>query len=91
MLMRFENNYEIYKNGFQLPKLPNRIELIKPRDFALNVSNSSLFITDHSSAFWDYFYQDKPVVFYNPINVKVNNRIDNKIEETFFNFLLYVC
>ena len=89
----FAWHHEIYKNGFQLPKLPNRIELIKPQDFALNVSNSSLFITDHSSAFWDYFYQDKPVVFYNPINVKVNNRIDNKIEETFFNFKsrIYNC
>ena len=78
-------HHEVYKKTEHLPKLNPRIKFVKPNEISCCIQNSDLLITDYSSIFWDYFYQNKPVVFYNPISCNFNET-DVKIENEFLEF-----
>ena len=84
--IKFAWHHEIYKNNSMLPKLNSRIKLIRPEEFSLNIQNSNMLVTDYSSVFWDYFYLNKPVVFYNPVGSSFENSIDKTIRNEFLNF-----
>ena len=60
----FAWHHEILKNNIMLPELNFRINLVKTDEISDIIQKSSLLITDYSSVCWDYFYLDKPVVFY---------------------------
>ncbi|MBQ8635888.1 CDP-glycerol glycerophosphotransferase family protein [bacterium] len=60
----FAWHHEILKNNIPLPELNFRINLVKTNEISNYIKSTSLLITDYSSVCWDYFYQNKPVIFY---------------------------
>lgn len=60
----FAWHHELHKMKISLPEIPLDVNLIRTCEISKAINSSSLLITDYSSIFWDYFYLNKPVVFY---------------------------
>jgi len=57
-------HHEVLKNKIQLPLLNQRVKLIGTNQISHAIYESDILITDYSSVFWDFYYQSKPVIFY---------------------------
>lgn len=91
--INFAYHHEILKNKIKLSDLSSRINLIKTNRISSIIKETDLLITDFSSVCWDYFYRNKPVIFYrfdsseaylNDLDVE-NMKALSEVDNIFFN------